>query len=66
MKLNVSSMYPTADEIIEQMQKDDLKQKSANKYKDGVTCAKCGDFNKYITESNQDDGTYLCYKCRRF
>ena len=65
MNMN-NDIFPGLDEILKQMQKDDLKQKAANKHKNGVTCSKCGDFNEYITEPNQDDGTHLCYKCRRF
>lgn len=31
--------------------------------RDGCDCAKCGDFYPYA-ESNQDDGTLICYRCR--
>jgi hypothetical protein len=33
-------------------------------YPNGVTCFKCRDFNQYVTESNQEDGTFKCRKCR--
>jgi hypothetical protein len=62
-------MYPDFNELIKQMFRDDLKQKEANKAnknEDGMTCTKCNILNEYVTESNQDDGTYICYKCRKF
>jgi hypothetical protein len=33
-------------------------------YPNGVTCFKCGDFNKYVTESNQEDGRFKCRSCK--
>lgn len=30
----------------------------------GFSCSKCGDFNKYISQGNQADGSYKCYSCR--
>lgn len=36
------------------------KQHHAN----GMTCRRCNVLNKYITESNQTDGTYLCWGCK--
>lgn len=30
----------------------------------GINCSKCKDFNEYISEGNQPDGSYKCYKCR--
>lgn len=32
-------------------------------FTNGATC-KCGDHNEYVSESNQDDGTYLCGTCK--
>ena len=29
----------------------------------GASCSKCKDFNQFA-QSNQDDGTFLCYTCR--
>jgi hypothetical protein len=29
----------------------------------GVSCSKCRDFNNFA-ESNQSDGTFICYSCR--
>lgn len=31
--------------------------------RDGLDCKKCNDFYQYA-ESNQDDGTLICFKCR--
>lgn len=36
------------------------KQHHAN----GMTCRRCNVLNKYITESNQPDDTYLCWGCK--
>jgi len=41
-----------------------LKDKCKNEK--GLACTKCNFLNEYITEPNQDDGTYICYKCREF
>lgn len=30
----------------------------------GMTCKKCNVPNQYVTESNQPDGTYLCWGCK--
>lgn len=30
----------------------------------GCLCKKCNDFNEYA-EPNQEDGTFICYGCRR-
>lgn len=30
----------------------------------GCSCKKCNDFNEYA-EANQDDGTFICFGCRR-
>jgi len=35
------------------------------KAKGGVTCKKCNDFNKYLEEPNESDGTHVCYKCKK-
>jgi len=32
-------------------------------FPNGATC-KCGYHNEYVSESNQDDGTYLCGTCK--
>ena len=31
--------------------------------KNGTVCIKCGRFS-YMSEPNQDDGTFICYTCR--
>jgi hypothetical protein len=31
---------------------------------EGCTCTKCKNFNEYA-EPNQEDGTFICYPCRR-
>ena len=31
---------------------------------DGMFCVKCNQFNEYMSNPNQNDGTYKCYKCR--
>ena len=33
-------------------------------FSDGATCKKCQQHNEYVSESNQDDGTYLCGTCK--
>ena len=61
-------MFPLPDDLLKQMLEDHLKQKEANakkKNENGMNCTQCNFFNQYITEPNQDDGTYLCYKCRQ-
>ncbi len=40
--------------------------KDKAKNKKGLVCIKCNFLNEYMTEPNQDDGTYICYKCREF
>lgn len=30
----------------------------------GMTCSSCNYLNEYVNESNQEDGSYICYKCR--
>ena len=39
-------------------------QESCDKIFDGMFCVKCSQFNEYMSNPNQDDGTYKCYKCR--
>lgn len=34
------------------------------KKSEGASCRKCRDFNEYA-EPNQEDGTFVCYSCRR-
>lgn len=34
------------------------------KEKLGCSCKRCKEFNSYA-ESNQDDGTFICYSCRK-
>lgn len=61
--------WPLGDELLKQMLEDNRKQQAANAKKknlSGMTCTNCHFFNKYVTEPNKDDGTYLCYKCRKF
>ncbi|KKN70811.1 hypothetical protein LCGC14_0427030 [marine sediment metagenome] len=62
------TMYPNFDDLINEIFGDynppEDKVKKTNK--DGMTCTKCNTINEYVTESNQDDGTYVCYKCRKF
>ena len=31
---------------------------------EGMFCVNCNQFNEYMSNPNQDDGTYKCYKCR--
>jgi hypothetical protein len=62
----MDAMFPDFNEIIKQMFKDDVKQKAGIKLANGMTCARCNLLNEYVTEPNQDDGTYICYNCRKF
>lgn len=60
-------MFPGSDELFKQMLKDNKKQLESKKSNaKGMACSRCHFFNEYITEPNKDDGTYLCYKCRKF
>jgi len=43
---------------------DDYMEDFCNDAFDGMHCVKCNQFNEYISNPNQDNGTYKCYKCR--
>jgi hypothetical protein len=36
----------------------------AKKKSDGCSCKKCKDYSKYA-EPNQEDGSFICYRCRK-
>lgn len=38
--------------------------KEIKKHTGGCSCKKCREFNEYA-EPNQEDGTFICYSCRR-
>lgn len=37
--------------------------KIAKSISNGMTCKKCNNYSQYA-QSNQDDGTFICYSCR--
>lgn len=43
---------------------DNVPVTTKKNYIDGMNCKKCNTLNKYVTEANQTDGSYLCYNCR--
>lgn len=36
------------------------------KYVNGINCDKCNEYYPYAEESNQRDGTFKCYSCRKY
>jgi hypothetical protein len=58
-------IFPNWEEFVGDYSKSASSTKFDKKKYDGMSCASCKDFNKYISEPNQDDGTYICYKCRK-
>lgn len=39
-------------------------QKKKVRFDNGAECKKCNQHNEYASESNQEDGTYLCGTCK--
>ncbi len=65
--IRVNLMSPDFDELIQEIfGKSPKNEKVKETNKDGMACTKCHILNEYVTEPNQDDGTYICYKCRKF
>jgi formylmethanofuran dehydrogenase subunit E len=39
---------------------------SKKKYINGATCSHCNEIYPYAEESNQKDGSFKCYSCRKY
>ena len=52
-------------DIAKQMFKDNLKESESKKTKKPIACKICKTINEYLEKPNQEDGTHICYGCKK-